>query len=172
MGMKQKLIAIVLALAIIFGVGAAVTYYITMPVHSQEIREIWTPQQFHIANQLNGSYVSISEYQNEEATLISFADLQKNYNSSYVNENFMIVVQQNGTVWYVWSFQGVSFKAANDDSLLSLPREGSIINISSDGPKTYLIIVWNILLGGGFLLLVLYLAIIALGIFLGWLFYT
>jgi hypothetical protein len=169
--MKQELFAIVLALAIIFGGGAAVTYYITMPTHSQENRQIWTPQQFHIANRINGSYVSISEYKNEEATEISFADLQKNYNSSYENESFLIVVQQNGTVWYVWSFQGVSFKAAQGDSLVSLPREGSIVNVSSEGSKTYLIIVWNISLGGGFLLLLLYLAIIALGVVLGWLLY-
>lgn len=169
--MKQELFAIVLALVIIFGGGAAMTYYLTMPTHSQETREIWTPQQFHIANRINGSYVSISEYKNEEATEVSFADLKKNYNSSYANENFLIVVQQNGTVWYVWSFQGVSFKAAQGDSLVSLPREGSIVNVSSDGPKTYLIIDWNISLGGGFLLLILYLAIIALGLFLGCLFY-
>lgn len=147
------------------------THYLTMPLSSQETREIWTPEQFHIANRLNGSYLVVSEYRNEEATEMSFAELRKDYDSSYSNENFEIIAQKNGTVWYEWSFHGVSFKAPQHNNLSDFPREGSVTDVSSDGQEAYITIVYIISTLGGLMLLVIYVAIIIVGLFVGWFLY-
>ncbi len=71
--MKGKTIAVIVTLAIIFGGEANFIYYYALPGSIKEKREIWTPDQFHIANQINGSQIIGSDYKSDAKDIRSAA---------------------------------------------------------------------------------------------------
>ncbi len=172
--MKGKVIAVTIVLAIIFGGGYLFSSWFVLPFSIKETRNIWAPEQFHIANNFDGSSLIVSEYKNDVAKKINFEDLLTLYNSSYTKENFTIIAQQNGTIWYKWSFNGEILKAACQQDIgytAAFPREGTITDISRDGPKAYIMIVFNYSWWEGLIVVLCFLGIIALGLFVGWIIY-
>lgn len=174
--MKQEIFAIIVVLLIIFGGIGTLINYAAIPYTSQETKEIWAPQYFNIANIKKGTYASISDYKNETATLISFTDLKRNYNSSYQNENFEIYVLQNGTLWYEWSYQGIAYKAEVTPFLIGFWQkggihEGIITDTSSDGQKAYMTITWFIGTAGDASLFLTSIGLIVLALLVGYILY-
>jgi hypothetical protein len=137
--MDRKILAIIVALLIMVG-GIVVMLYMTMPFSQESKKEIWLPHRYHIANIPKGFYIyiEVSEYRNDEAVEISFMDMQKQYEIKFSNETFEIIVQKNGTIHYVWTFEGIIFTAKQHNNLWYPGHYGSIIGVSGNGQLTIL----------------------------------
>jgi len=155
--LNRKILAFTVAIGII-AIGWSGILYFTFPLREEVKKEIWLPHQYHIANIDNG-YAAISEYRSN-AVEISFEKMQELYEDKFSNESFEIIVQQNGTINYVWHSQGITFIAKQHNNLWYPGHEGTITEVSSNGQITilYQANVWNF---------VLMLLILALGIIIG-----
>jgi len=160
--LNRKILAFTVAIGII-AIGWSGILYFTFPLREEVKKEIWLPHQYHIANIDNG-YAAISEYRSN-AVEISFEKMQELYEDKFSNESFEIIVQQNGTINYVWHSQGITFIAKQHNNLWYPGHEGTIIDVSSNSQITilYQVNVWSFLL-----VLVLMLLILVLGIAIGY----
>lgn len=159
--MNRKALALIVAALIIVG-GVGTIAYITMPISHEEKKEIWLPRQYQIVNRPNSSYIAISEYRNDEAVEISFESMQKQYETRFSNKTFEIIAQQNGTIHYVWTFEGIIFTAKQHNNLWYPGHYGSIVDVSSDGKITilYQAEIWSPLL--------MSICLVAIGIIVGY----
>jgi hypothetical protein len=133
--LNRKILAFTVAIGII-AIGWSGILYFTLPLREEVKKEIWLPHQYHIAN-INDGYAAISEYRTN-AVEISFEKMQELYEDKFSNENFEIIVQQNGTINYVWDFQGITFIAKQHNNLWYPGHDGIITDVSSNGQITIL----------------------------------
>lgn len=84
---------IVLFLAITYGFA-----YLTTPF--QTTNEIWLPEHYNILNKENGTYLPIYDAKLKENK--PWDEFAQRYKTELSNESFVVVVQQDGTVFYSW----------------------------------------------------------------------
>lgn len=134
--MNQKIRALLVGIAIII-IGLSLVLAVLMPFSHREEKEIWLPQYYRIVNLKNGSYIAISEYRNDKAIEISFKDMLRIYETKLSNETFEIIVQQNGTIHYLWEYENISFIARQHNKLDYYVHYGSIVDVQ-EGKVTIL----------------------------------
>ena len=134
--MNRKTRALLVGTAII-SVGLSLILAVWTPFSHREEREFWLPQYYRIVNLSNGSYIAISEYRNDKAIEMSFKDMLRIYETKLSNETFEIIVQQNGTIHYLWEYESITFIARQHNNLNYYTHLGSIIDVQ-EGKVTIL----------------------------------
>ena len=118
---------------ICIAVGVLGGIYLISPFYIEETKEIWLPNHYQIVNKIGGSYVSIPDYINENASLMQFKVAKGHYNEGkFSDDNFDIFVLVNGTVWYVWEHDGILQKTSESYAPFMGGHDRSVINITAD----------------------------------------
>ena len=126
--MNRKTRALLVGTAII-SVGLSLILAVWTPFSHREEREFWLPRYYRIVNLSNGSYIAISEYRNDKAIEMSFKDMLRIYETKLSNETFEIIVQQNGTIHYLWEYENITFIARQHNNLDYYAHFGSIADV-------------------------------------------